>query len=94
VTDFAVFAPSESNLYVQLNNAGATSYPQEFGLFGSVSVYNEPPLTPSLGSAVRKTAARRSAAPQAAATGALRGTAKRTAMDRRPSTHPLTGLNK
>ena len=59
-TDFGVFAPSEANLYVLLNDT-ATSYVQQFGVMGSIPIYNQPPLTPSIGPAVRKTPENRSA---------------------------------
>jgi hypothetical protein len=53
-TDFVVFAPSEANLYVLLNDT-ATYYVQQFGVMGSIPIYNQPPLTPSIGPAARKT---------------------------------------
>jgi hypothetical protein len=55
VTDFALFAPSEANLYVLLNNTANSYYVQQLGVMGSIPIYNQPPLTPSIGPAVPKT---------------------------------------
>lgn len=55
VTDFAVFAPSEANLYVLPNNSAPSYYVQQFGVFGNVSIYTQPPPTTLIGADVRKT---------------------------------------
>jgi hypothetical protein len=62
LTDFVVWAASEANLYVLPNNTPTNAYVQGFGLAGSVSIYNEPPLTPfEIGAAVRRTPEKRNA---------------------------------
>jgi hypothetical protein len=80
VTDFAVFAGSEANLYVLPNLANATYYTQQFGVVGNLSIYSQPPLTPFLGPAVRKTPqTHRNARPKPAST----RTAKRSTLTER-----------
>lgn len=44
LTDYAVWRPTESNLYVMLNASGAT-YVQALGVVGNIPFYGQPPLT-------------------------------------------------
>ncbi|MFL6351800.1 MAG: FG-GAP repeat domain-containing protein [Bryobacteraceae bacterium] len=67
-TDFALFSSSEANLYVLPNVSGANYYSQQFGAVGSISIYNQPPLTPFIGAAVRQTSAHRNARPNSGST--------------------------
>jgi hypothetical protein len=84
VTDFVVFAGSEANLYVLPDDAKPLYYTQQFGVVGNVSIYNQPPLTPSIGLTLRKTPAHRNARPKPVST---RTTKRRTLTER---TLPVT----